>query len=68
MMYYDDNYGFYNEEGEDPEEIRQFYMETQKASVWKKCSICGKRVKIKREYDKCNSCADQIERGFDFGY
>jgi hypothetical protein len=42
--YYDDNYGFY--EIRDQDDI-DFYHETQKASVWKKCHGCGKRVKIK---------------------
>jgi rRNA maturation endonuclease Nob1 len=60
--YYDDNYGFY--EIRDQDDI-DFYHETQKASVWKKCHGCGKRVKIKPDYAYCNSCADARERGMD---
>lgn len=58
--YYDDNYGWY--EIESQEDI-DFYHQTQKDSVWKKCKNCGKRVRIKRDYAICNSCADKIERG-----
>lgn len=64
MVYYDDNYGVY-EDDEDPEETRKFYKETQAQSVYKKCQGCGKRVKIKRDYAYCNSCADKRERGMD---
>lgn len=60
--YYDDNYGHYNIESE--EDI-EFYHQTQKQSVWKKCERCGRKVKIKPEYAYCNSCADRIERGWD---
>jgi Neuraminidase (sialidase) len=60
--YYDDNYGWY--EIESQEDI-EFYHKTQKVSVWKKCRGCGRRVKIKRDYAYCNSCADKRERGMD---
>ena len=60
--YYDDNYGFYEIDG--PEDV-EFYHQTQKESVWKKCQACGRRVKIKRDYAICNSCADKRERGYD---
>ena len=60
-MYYDDNYGEWHDM-DDPD-MRDFYREVQKDSVWKKCSICGRRVKIRRSYDKCNSCCERIERG-----
>jgi hypothetical protein len=63
-VYYDDNFGHYNEDpSEDPEELREFYKQMQKESVWKKCVICGKRVKIRKIYDKCNSCMERMERG-----
>lgn len=62
MSYYDDNFGEY--EIRDEEDIR-FYHRMQRQSVKKKCSICGKTVKIKPEYDKCNRCASILERGGD---
>jgi len=61
-IYWDDNYGEY--EIESQEDI-DFYHETQKQSVWKKCQDCGRRVKIKRDYAICNSCATKRERGWD---
>lgn len=60
--YYDDNYGHY--EIESQEDI-DFYHQVQRESVWKKCKNCGRRVKIKRDYSICNSCADRIEKGYD---
>lgn len=61
-MYYDDNFGWYEIESE--EDIR-FYHEMQRNSVVKRCQGCRRKVKIKREYAYCNSCADKIERGYD---
>jgi rRNA maturation endonuclease Nob1 len=61
--YYDDNYGHYEIESE--EDI-EFYHRTQRQSILKKCSGCGRMVKIKPEYGYCNSCADKIEQGWDF--
>jgi hypothetical protein len=61
--YYDDNYGHYTIESEEDVE---FYHETQQASVSKKCAGCGRRVKIRRDYAYCNSCAEKRERGGDF--
>jgi len=61
-IFYDDNYGFY--EIESPEDI-EFYHQTQKESVRKKCKGCGRTVKIKRDYAYCNSCANKIEKGYD---
>ena len=60
--FYDDNYGHYEIEG--PEDI-EFYHQTQKESVRKKCKGCNRWVKIKREYAYCNSCADKREKGMD---
>ena len=60
--YYDDNFGWYEIESEEDVE---FYFENQKKSVKKKCSICGREVKILPQYDKCNSCTDKIEKGWD---
>jgi len=62
--YYDDNFGHW--EGMDDPDMRDFYHQVQKESVWKKCSRCGKRVKIRPDYGICNSCADAIERGMDY--
>ena len=58
--YYDDNYGFYEIESQDDID---FYHQVQKDSVWKKCRECRRRVKIRRDYAICNSCADKMERG-----
>jgi hypothetical protein len=67
MNYYDDNYGDYEcGYDDDPEEVAEFYRQTQAASVWKKCKRCGRRVHIRADYAICNSCADQLERGYDY--
>lgn len=63
--YYDDNFGHW--EGMDDPEMQAFYKKVQKESVYKKCQGCGRRVKIRKEYAYCNSCADKIERGMDIG-
>lgn len=62
--YYDDNFGHY--EIEDEDDVR-FYHKVQKESVWKTCGGCGRRVKLRRDYGICNSCADKMERGYDLG-
>lgn len=62
--YYDDNYGHWSDM-DDPD-MREFYFQVQKDSIWKKCKHCGRRVKIRRDYSICNSCAERIERGEDF--
>jgi len=62
--YYDDNYGFW-EDMDDPD-MQEFYWKTQRKNVEKRCSICGRKVYIKKEYDKCGRCADMIERGMDW--
>lgn len=61
--YYDDNYGFW-EDMDDPDN-QEFYRQVQRDSVWKKCQGCGRRVKIRRDYAICNSCAEKRERGYD---
>jgi len=63
-MYYDDNYGWYEIEGQDDVD---FYFETQRKSVDKRCQGCGRMVRIKADYAYCNSCADKLERGMDIG-
>ncbi len=68
-MYYDDNYGVWEgmEEGNpDREDNIAFYKQVQKESVRKKCKRCDKWVRIRPDYAICNSCADKIERGYDF--
>jgi len=64
--YYDDNFGFWeNMDGPDGEDNREFYKQVQRESVWKKCTSCGRRVRIRPDYAICNSCADKRERGYD---
>lgn len=62
--YYDDNYGWWDDM-DDPDMV-EFYNQVQRESVRKKCQGCGRMVKIRRDYAYCNSCADKIERGWDF--
>jgi hypothetical protein len=62
MTYYDDNFGFW-EDMDDPDVV-DFYHQTQRQSVVKVCEGCGRKVKIKPDYAYCNSCADQMERGW----
>lgn len=59
MAFYDDNFGHYNIESEDDIE---FYFQVQKESVWKECKQCGRRVKLRKDYAICNSCASHNER------
>jgi hypothetical protein len=63
--YYDDNYGHYDIQDQDDVD---FYFQTQKQSVRKKCQGCGRMVRIKPDYAYCNSCADKLERGGDLEY
>ena len=61
--YYDDNFGHYNPDGFDsPSQMHDFYNRMDRLSVWKICTQCGNRVKIKFDYGICNSCADNNER------
>tara|TARA_Y100000310_G_C20413149_1_gene683030 strand:+ start:577 stop:777 length:201 start_codon:yes stop_codon:yes gene_type:complete len=62
VEYYDDNFGEWDMEG-DSEEKQQFYKQVQSESILKECSLCEEKVKLRREYDKCNSCMDKLERG-----
>ena len=66
MNYYDDNFGNYHDMDNDPDETREFYNDVQKRSIWKVCSICGERVKIMPHYDKCNSCCERLENGWQY--
>ena len=60
--YYDDNFGKWDME-DDMEEKQSFYHQVQSESVYKRCSLCDEKVKLRQEYDKCNSCMDKLERG-----
>ena len=62
MTYYDDNYGFW-EDMDDPD-MMEFYLETQRSSVWKICVDCERKVKIKPDYECCDSCARKREQGW----
>lgn len=62
-MYYDDNFGHWDMEDED--DIR-FYHQVQRESVWKTCSRCERRVKLRPDYGICGSCADRMEMGGDW--
>jgi hypothetical protein len=63
-MMYDENYGQWHDT--DDEETRDFYKYTARNSVTKRCSICGRMVKIMPQYDKCNSCCERMERGMEW--
>ena len=58
--YYDDNFGHY--EIDSYEDI-EFYHRMQEESVEKVCKDCGRKVRIRPDYECCNSCADRRERG-----
>lgn len=60
--YYDDNFGEY--EIESQEDI-DFYFQTQRNSVKKKCQGCGRMVKLLPDYAYCNACTETLERGGD---
>jgi hypothetical protein len=62
--YYDDNYGHYDTTGEDAAEMREFYNNVQRNSVWKNCKCCDRKVFLRRDYAICNSCAEAQERGY----
>jgi hypothetical protein len=63
VLFADDNFGVY--EGTGDLDVREFYFRNAKRSVWKKCSICGKRVKLLPQYDKCDRCCTILENGGD---
>ena len=66
--YYDDNYGSWNDGGdaEERDEMHKFYKKVKSESVWKTCSLCGGKVKLRPEYDKCNSCMERLESGMEW--
>lgn len=59
--YYDENFG--NWEIRDEDDVK-FYEQVQRESVWKKCRTCGRKVKLRPDYNQCNSCAEAEEKGF----
>jgi Zn finger protein HypA/HybF involved in hydrogenase expression len=59
--YYDDNFGHYTIE---TEEDIEFYHEVQRQSVKTTCRQCDGVFMLKRGYDLCNRCADEMERGW----
>ena len=61
--YYDDNFGCWDVD-DDQEEQQAFYRKVQDESILKVCSMCDEDVKILPQYDKCNSCMDKLERGY----
>ena len=62
--YYDDNFGHWHDM-DDPE-MREFYFETQRTNVRKRCEGCGRMVSIQPQYGYCNACATIRESGGDF--
>ncbi len=64
-QFYDENFGHWDDM-DDPDTVR-FYKQVQRESVMKNCRICNRRVKLRPEYDICNTCADILEHGGDPG-
>ena len=66
--YYDDNYGLWNEPEceEDRIEKEKFRKQVQQDSEMKICVLCDQEVWLRREYDKCNSCMEKLERGLEW--
>lgn len=62
--YYDDNFGHW-EDMNDPD-MQDFYRQVQRESVEKECSICGRTVRLRPEYDKCDSCCRRLESGWQY--
>ena len=63
-MYYDDNCGAWDMDGDEGER-HAFYRQGQRTNVRKRCQGCGNMVRIQPHYAYCNSCADTLERGGD---
>lgn len=63
MEYYDDNFGHWDM-SVDREEMEAFYHQVQRTNVSKVCKGCGQQVMIQPQYIYCNSCADEMERGW----
>lgn len=64
-IYYDDNFGAYDEELMESEDGQEFYERVQNESVEKICECCGRKVRLRPDYGICNTCAETLERGGD---
>ena len=62
--YYDDNFGHWDDM-DDPD-MRNFYHQVQRENVEKECVDCGRIVRIRPDYECCNSCADRRESGWGY--
>lgn len=62
-LYHDDNFGAWDNM-DDPDMV-DFYFHVQRESIEKKCAGCGRIVKLRKDYDICNTCADKREQGWD---
>jgi len=62
--YCDDNFGTWD--NMDQPEMVDFYHQCQKTNVTKVCKRCERTVRIQPQYAICSSCADAVERGYDF--
>jgi hypothetical protein len=63
--YYDDNFGHYEMECEDEEEVLAFYHAVQDSNRPTVCQGCGGTFMLRPGYGYCNSCADKREKGMD---
>jgi hypothetical protein len=62
--YYDDNFGHWNMDQDDRDEMIEFYHHVQRTNVEKVCEGCGCTVRIQPHYAFCNSCAEEAESGW----
>ena len=62
-IYCDSNFGTW--QGMDDPDMVDFYHQVQAESVWKICSACGNRVKLRPDYGICDGCATALENGGD---
>ena len=66
MPYYDDNFGCWDDDADMyDEDFIRFYNQVQRESVTKECVICGRTVRLRPQYDKCDACCRALENGFD---
>lgn len=50
----------------DEPEMVDYYHKCQRTNVAKRCKRCDRMVNIQPQYAICNSCANAIERGYDY--
>ena len=60
--FYDDNFGTWDMD-DDSFEREEFYHQVQEESVEKVCVMCDRTIRLRPQYDKCNSCCEKLERG-----